>query len=183
MSGLYQSQRAELSSHTHSFINVDMALYSGLQPWLGLRRWNQAYDVSCQQAINVAKRWKEIQAILPSLRREYKGVPDTLLIIYAIGKFHAPAHAAHCRTRYSFRYLPGVGMTDGEAQERVWSGTNNLALRTREMAGDNRHDTYNFYFDDRNLQRCNGMGMCSRDFINTLLTTVQRLQLLGYGSE
>ena len=32
----------------------------------------------------------------------------------SIGKFHVAAHQESCRSRYSYYYLPGSGMTDGE---------------------------------------------------------------------
>lgn len=146
-----------------------MSLTSGLQPWLKLHRHNEAYDVVCQHAINVEKRRKELDAMQPEFHRIYDAYPPELLRVKAIGKFHIGGHTSNCRTKYSFRYIPGVGMTDGEAQERVWSGTNQLADSTREMADGHRHDSSNYFSDDRNVQRANGMRThCYRAGVNSL---------------
>ncbi|KAF7792778.1 hypothetical protein EIP86_003876 [Pleurotus ostreatoroseus] len=140
------------------FINVDLALLSALQPYMELLRLVRAYDIVCQHAINLKVRAAELAKLMPQFRSILKMVPEAMEILMAIGKFHMEAHGPDCRYRYSFRYLPGVGMTDGEAQERVWSGQNGIALRTREQASGHRHDTINYFHDDRNYQKANALS-------------------------
>ena len=146
-----------LIGHCYSFINVDLALLSAFQPYMGLLRLVRAYDIVCQHAINLKVRAEQLAELMPKFRSAYKMFPEEMKILMAIGKFHMEAHGMDCHYRYSFRYLPGVGMTDGEAQERIWSGQNGIALRTREQASGHRHDTLNYFHDDRNYQKANAL--------------------------
>ncbi|KAI0713022.1 hypothetical protein C8T65DRAFT_695089 [Cerioporus squamosus] len=101
-------------------------------------------------------RIKDIQTNFPnllSIRLDY--LPFTLP---GIGKFHAPAHTVSCRCKYSYNYLPGVGMTDGEAAERIWAILNHLAARTKEMSPGHRHDVINHFYNDMNVRRLHGIS-------------------------
>ncbi|TFK79156.1 hypothetical protein K466DRAFT_506060, partial [Polyporus arcularius HHB13444] len=114
------------------------------------------YDINCQYRKKFRKRIKDIQTNFPnllSIRLDY--LPFTLP---GIGKFHAPAHTASCRCKYSYNYLPGVGMTDGEAAERIWAILNHLAARTKEMSPGHRHDVINHFYSDMNIRRLHGIG-------------------------
>ncbi|KAJ3557540.1 hypothetical protein NM688_g1418 [Phlebia brevispora] len=135
------------------FANADYAVLSGTQKHMGLSCFVSAYDINCQYRI----RWYIRTEELLKRRHEFKHLKyffsPTLKHLAGIGKFHLPAHAPQCRYKYSFRYLRGVGMTDGEAVERVWSGLNGISLRTREMASGHRHDTINDFHEYKNTER------------------------------
>ncbi|PSS00733.1 hypothetical protein PHLCEN_2v4114 [Hermanssonia centrifuga] len=140
------------------FANVDFAMVSGLHRFMDLPMHVSAYDINCQYRINFDRRMEEFRTRgmeFASIRIRLKYFPWT---IAGVGKFHLPAHKASCRYKYSFRYLPGVGMTDGEAVERIWASLNTLALRTREMASGHRHDTINDFQNDMNVRRVHGIG-------------------------
>ncbi|KAH9911315.1 hypothetical protein B0H21DRAFT_704746, partial [Amylocystis lapponica] len=62
-------------------------------------------------------------------------------------------HEKDCRNRFSFYILPGVGMTDGEAPERIWATLNAIASRTKEMSSGHRHDVINDFHSDMNARR------------------------------
>ncbi len=115
-----------------------------------------AYDINCQYRINFAQRMKTFRekftGCLPSITQT--NFPPTIL---GIGKFHLPAHIPSCRFKYSFNWLPGVGMTDGEALERIWSFLNALAKRAKEMTSGHRHDFLNDVFNDMNIRRLCGL--------------------------
>jgi hypothetical protein len=66
-------------------------------------------------------------------------------IIFAIPKFHLPAHGFKCWSLFSLNYIKGSARVDGEAIERFWSLTNPVATSTREMAPGARHD----YLEER----------------------------------
>ncbi|KAI0684999.1 hypothetical protein C8T65DRAFT_712839 [Cerioporus squamosus] len=120
----------------------------GLQRYMKLRMHIAGYDINCQYRINFATRMQTIReqfAFLPSLR--YTHFPPTLI---AVGKFHLAAHIPTCRYKFSYNFLPGVGMTDGEVPERIWADTNDLAARTKEMTSGHRHDTHNDAYNDLN---------------------------------
>ncbi|PIL28222.1 hypothetical protein GSI_09634 [Ganoderma sinense ZZ0214-1] len=138
-----------------AFAYVDYCMCSGLAPYFTLCRHCSGYDINCQYRIHFKARIKELQEQFPSL--------STFRILFfpytlpAIGKFHAPAHTSSCRTAYSYNFLPGVGMTDGEALERIWSVFNALASRTKEMSSGHRHDVINDFHSDMNVRRVHAM--------------------------
>lgn len=61
--------------------------------------------------------------------------------------------------KFSFNWLPGVAMTDGEAPERIWAILNGLASRTQEMSSGHRHDIINDFYGDWNVRRVHGIGL------------------------
>ena len=130
---------------------------SGLRPWLGLHRHHRGYDINCQYTVHLHERIQAIQQKhpdLPTIQAAY--FPWTMV---GIGKFHISAHEEKCRSKYSYYYLPGSGMTDGEAPERIWASVNNLSLRTKEMSSGHRHDVINDYYADLNTRRLHKMSM------------------------
>ena len=131
---------------------------SGLAPYVTICRHCNGYDINCQYRIHFRQRIKDWRKMFPTLKGfQIKYFPYTLA---GIGKFHAPAHTASCRTAYSYNFLPGVGMTDGEALERIWSVFNALATRTKEMSSGHRHDVINDFHSDMNVRRVHAMRMC-----------------------
>ncbi|EMD33433.1 hypothetical protein CERSUDRAFT_25686, partial [Gelatoporia subvermispora B] len=123
------------------FANVDFAMISGLQRWMTLPLHISGYDINCQYRKKFAKRmdwFREHQGVLRSI--SHVEFPQTLSVI---GKFHLPAHKGSCRYKFSYYWMPGAGMMDGEAPERIWAVLNALAARTREMAAGHRHDIVN----------------------------------------
>lgn len=135
------------------FANVDFAIVSSCQYWMPLEQLAIAYDINCQYRIYFWKRMLELAARFPEFESVKGFFMTGLRLIAGVGKFHLLAHNAACHYVYSFRYLPGVGMTDGEAVERIWSALNGIALRTREMASGHRHDVINDFHDYKNTQR------------------------------
>ena len=150
------------------FAYVDYCMCSGLAPYFTLCRHCSGYDINCQYRIHFKTCIEELQAQFPTLSTfQIMFFPYTLP---AIGKFHAPAHTSSCRTAYSYNFLPGVGMTDGEALERIWSVFNALASRTKEMSSGHRHDVINDFHSDMNVRRLHAICMyhpsCIVAFIN-----------------
>jgi Kyakuja-Dileera-Zisupton transposase len=110
-----------------------------------------SYDIACQYS----RKFEERFAASPALE-----VPNCSLI-FAVPKFHLPAHKDACRYLYSFNYLKNVGRTDGEAIERFWSRHNFLSGSTRKMSPETRLDTLNAHFSDWNWRKLCGMGESS----------------------
>ncbi|TBU36640.1 hypothetical protein BD309DRAFT_878000, partial [Dichomitus squalens] len=137
------------------FAYPDYCMCSGLRPWLGLRRHYRGYNINCQYTVHLYNRIKEIrQKHHDLLMIQAKYFPWTMV---GIGKFHILAHQANCRSKYLYYYLPGSGMTDGEAPERIWAVVNHLSLRTKEMSSGHRHDIINDYYADMNARRVHSM--------------------------
>ncbi|KAI1789500.1 hypothetical protein LXA43DRAFT_892819 [Ganoderma leucocontextum] len=151
-----------------SFAYPDYCMCSGLRPWLCLERHHRGYDINCQYTVNLPERLGDINEKfhdLPTIQAD--SFPWTMV---GIGKFHVAAHQESCRSRYSYYYLPGSGMTDGEAPERIWASLNNLSMRTKEMSSGHRHDIINDYYGDMNVRRVHNMH-------NTLATRMHRAKL------
>ncbi len=154
---IYHHAGYRRDSISHRFANVDFAMISGLQRWLGLKLHVSAYDIQCQFRLNFLKRMKQNLSIFqtfPSLT-SFR-FPAT---IAAVGKFHLPAHKVSCRFKFSFNWLPWAGITDGEALERIWAALNALAIRTREMSYGHRHDVINNFHSFMNLKRTQDLRM------------------------
>ena len=154
---------ARMLNPKHRFVNVDFAMLSGLQPWMLLPMHVSGYDINCQYRIHFDERiawFRENLSAAESIRLTF--FPFTLA---GIGKFHESAHTVGCQFKHSFHFLPGVGMTDGEAPERIWATLNALGSRTREMSAGHRHDIINDHHSDMNVRRVHGMSeyvSCSR---------------------
>lgn len=146
------------------FANVDFAMISGLQRWMDLEQHVSGYDINCQYRLKFKSRIAAIanDAEAYETLNRFDFPPTTA----AVGKFHAPAHEQKCRYKFSFNWLPGVGMTDGEAPERIWSTLNAIASRTKEMSGGHRHDVINDFHSDMNARRVHSIGklryLCER---------------------
>ncbi|KAM5532217.1 hypothetical protein V8D89_014117 [Ganoderma adspersum] len=132
-----------------SFAYVDYCICSGLAPYFTLCRHCSGYDINCQYRIYFKSRIMELQEQFPTLSTcQILFFPYTLP---GIGKFHAPAHTSSCRTAYSYNFLPGVGMMDREALERIWSIFNSLTLRTKEISSGHCHDVINDFHSNMNV--------------------------------
>ncbi|KAI1796329.1 hypothetical protein LXA43DRAFT_969822 [Ganoderma leucocontextum] len=151
-----------------SFAYPDYCMCSGLRPWLCLKRHYRGYDINCQYTVNLPERLGDINEKfqdLPTIQAD--SFPWTMV---GIGKFHVAAHQDSCRLKYSYYYLPGSGMTDGEAPEQIWASLNNLSMRTKEMSSGHRHDVINDYYGDMNIRRVHNMH-------NTLATRMGRAKI------
>lgn len=130
-----------------------MAFVSGCQEYLELDIYYISYDIACQYHRNLLERMKRFANVAKDFKSlQAKGLDTfySILLVWAVGKFHLAAHKPSCRYKYSLRYLWGAGRTDGEADEREWARLNALAQRAREMAVGHRHDTINYFLDALN---------------------------------
>ncbi|PCH37343.1 hypothetical protein WOLCODRAFT_83933 [Wolfiporia cocos MD-104 SS10] len=139
------------------FANVDFTMLSGLQPWMDLLLHISGYDINCQYSINFDKRMAKVRDHLD----EFVSIgsvhfPDTE---HGVGKLHEQMHCALCHFLFSFYLLPGVGMTDGKAAERVWAVLNALEAPTQEMSVGHRHDVINDHHSDMNVRQVHSLGM------------------------
>lgn len=56
----------------------------------------------------------------------------------ALPALHAYAHVQHCQVQRNPLYVKDFGLTDGEANERLWSELNKFVAMTRKMSQYNR---------------------------------------------
>ena len=92
-----------------------------------------SYDIGCQFMLNFFKRMQKMPSALQKLQSD-------LDIVFGLPVWHGGIHEEACRTRHSLKYHDGVGRTDGEAIERVWSLLNPLSWATKYMGEGARHD-------------------------------------------
>lgn len=110
-----------------------------------------SYDICCQWFINLHARitndWpSEIQSA------------STKKFIPAIPKMHEPAHGKENHQMYSLNYIPGVGQSDLEAPERIWSPHNALGNSTKTQGPGSRHDVLDDHFNFWNYQKYMTLG-------------------------
>lgn len=110
-----------------------------------------SYDICCQWYINLHKRISEHwpAEITP---------PATMNFIPAIPKMHEPAHGKANHQMYSLNYIPGVGQSDLEAPERIWSPHNVLGNSTKTQGPGSRHDVLDDHFNFWNYSKYVGLG-------------------------
>ena len=138
------------------FANVDFTMASGLKRWMSLRMHISGYDINCQYRINFDKRMAWLAEHMKDLETiQADKFPPT---VPAVGKFHLPIHKPSYWYKFSFHWLPGVGMTDGEAPERIWAILNAISGSMWEMTSGHRHNVINDHHSDMNVWWTHGIG-------------------------
>lgn len=161
------------SKSVSRYINMDYLVFSSLCG-RSVNRIVFSYDIACQWYKNI---WRRMQ-ILPERLQFTEIVKKTTFLV---PKFHLPAHIAECNLNFSFNLTKHVGRTDGEAPERGWSRTNQLATSTREMGPGFRRDTLDDHFNDWNWKKITGLGMSSSCIQNSCPDD-QKVHLYGRSS-
>ena len=110
-----------------------------------------SYDVACQWFTNLRSR---INSDWPDEIKPKQG----LHIRPLIPKLHEPAHERAGHEQYSFNYGVGVGNTDGECPERIWSGHNALGNSTKTQGLGSRQDVLDDHFGFWNWEKYKSMG-------------------------
>ncbi|KAF6748329.1 hypothetical protein DFP72DRAFT_992237 [Ephemerocybe angulata] len=113
------------------YVNMDRFFLSTIEHDL-LRKLIVSYDIACQWHLKLMERCNEYD---PNVMTS-KSPPEITFLVPKV--------------KYSFNYTPGVGRTDGEAPERGWAASNDLAYSTREMGPGSRRDTLDDCFGDNN---------------------------------
>lgn len=109
-----------------------------------------SYDIVCQWFINLFSR-------MPTWPRELQP-REGLSLRPLIPKFHEPAHLEKLHEQYSFNLAEGVGLSDGECPERLWSSHNPLSGSTRTTGPGTRDDILDDNFGHWNWLKYSSMG-------------------------
>ncbi|KAF7330703.1 CxC2 domain-containing protein [Mycena sanguinolenta] len=125
--------------------NMDFVLLAAL---IGLRLlWLIiSYDIACQFAINFWSRMMQLPAHM-QLAIQQKDV------WWKVPNFHLPDHKPKCHSPYSFHWMWGAGMTNGEGVEQNWAFSNGAAASTRLMGPGSRQATLEDIFGFHNYDR------------------------------
>ncbi|KAF7301992.1 CxC2 domain-containing protein [Mycena indigotica] len=101
---------------------------------------------------------------------------DRIRLQYGLPVWHAEAHDPKCRIQFALRYLLGVGKTDGESTERLWSLLNPASWSTKEMGEGAHHDVLEDKIDLINFEKNRSMG---RTLARRLIVAVAERQRQG----
>ncbi|KAJ7860607.1 hypothetical protein B0H14DRAFT_3084801 [Mycena olivaceomarginata] len=125
--------------------NIDFIVLSALMTfamaWLVF-----SYDIACQYAI---KFWERM-AKMPEAMHLKLPLAD---VWWMVPNFHLPDHLTKCRSPFSFHWMRGAGMTNGEGIEQNWAFSNGAAPSTRLMGPGSRQATLEDVFGFHNYDR------------------------------
>ena len=110
-----------------------------------------AYDIGCQYKINFRERMSKMP---PRLKLDFQQLRMTI----GLPVWHGGIPEEACRSRNSLKYQDGVGRTDGEGTERIWSRLNPASYSTKEMGEGARHDALEDKVDSLNFGKNVGQG-------------------------
>lgn len=140
-----------VSHYASSYRNMDYICWSVLSSVAVFCVW-MSYDIACQWALNFFTR---LRTTCP----QELSVPGNIVINFLVPKFHLPAHVPACYGPYSFNFARGVGRTDGEGVERLWSWLNGVAKSVSVMSPASRWDTLDDFCNFANWRKTLGLGM------------------------
>ncbi|KAL0568249.1 hypothetical protein V5O48_013745 [Marasmius crinis-equi] len=110
-----------------------------------------AYDIACQWMANIHRRMTDDWN--PELR-----IPRCVTMVPVIPKFHHPAHRDEDHDQFNCNLVKGLGMSDCECCERLWSVTNGAGPSTKPMGPGSRVVVLNDHFGHYNWGKYIGMG-------------------------
>lgn len=110
-----------------------------------------SYDIACQWFVNLSKR---IENHWPDELRPH----PQMKAFPVIPKLHEPGHGSTGHEQFSFNWIPGVGLTDGECPERIWAAHNALGNATKTQGPGSRQDVIDDHIGFWNWLKYTGMG-------------------------
>ncbi|KAJ7903966.1 hypothetical protein B0H13DRAFT_1620975 [Mycena leptocephala] len=132
------------------YANMDYIVVSALIGF-SLMLVTISYDIACQWHKTLpernAKLPEDIQLPLGSFSLQC-----------ALPVWHAASHNEECKNANSLSFKPGVGKSDGEGVERVWSVMNPAAHHTKDAGRGQRVDTLEDKMDSHNHLKNYGQG-------------------------
>jgi hypothetical protein len=110
-----------------------------------------SYDIGCQWRKYLQDR---MQRLPPHLQLDL----EAFMLQCGLPVWHASAHEKACTNEFSLSFQHGVGRTDGEGVERLWSILNPSSYHTKDMSLGSRADTIEDKIDSHNYQKNLGCG-------------------------
>jgi hypothetical protein len=110
-----------------------------------------AYDIFCQWIINFSKRVDQ---------SPFLNIPEDMLFLGGVGKFHIYGHTIGCFSVHSLNFLLGAGQMDGEILETLWSDFNKVASFARTMSHAHRREIYDDHMREWNWKKLVRIGAC-----------------------
>ncbi|KAJ7024853.1 hypothetical protein C8F04DRAFT_1269860 [Mycena alexandri] len=91
-----------------------------------------SYDIACQYG---KKFWERMKGLPATMQLDM----DKIAVWFKVPNFHMLGHKWPCHSPFSFHWMWGAGMTDGEVVEQNWEFTNGAAGSTKMMGPGGRH--------------------------------------------
>ncbi|KII83451.1 hypothetical protein PLICRDRAFT_58398 [Plicaturopsis crispa FD-325 SS-3] len=132
------------------YANMDYIFMSSIVG-CGAQQLVASYDIACQWSKNF---WARMMKLPARIRLD---IPPAN-VSFVVPAFHIEAHESKCRNRYSSRRKKGMGRSDLEGVERLWSWICGAASSTREMGPGHRCDTLDDFCSYANWLKILGMG-------------------------
>ncbi|KAJ7028878.1 hypothetical protein C8F04DRAFT_1265444 [Mycena alexandri] len=132
------------------YVNMDFIVMSAVMGF-ALMLLTISYDIACQWKTNLAHRMPRLPTPMQLPLSEVK-------LQCALPVWHAGSHNEDCKNANSLSFKPGVGKTDGEGVERVWSKLNPASYSTRDAGSGQRADILEGKIDDHNFLKNLGQG-------------------------
>ncbi|KAJ6493859.1 hypothetical protein DFH09DRAFT_946889, partial [Mycena vulgaris] len=134
-----------VANHLFSYSNMDYILLASI---LGITALylTISYNIARQWQVNLATR---MEAMPEVMQLDF----EKTMVLFGLPMWHTAAHERNCQVQNSLSYQAGVGRTDGEGIERMWSVLNPLAWTTKEMEEGARHDAIEDKVDHHNFEK------------------------------
>jgi hypothetical protein len=115
-------------SHSYSYANMDLALFSTLLPATrsGLKRVLVSYDIGCQWSKNLTKRL----ALYPTTSSFKLSSLHYWRVV--VPKFHLAGHGMDCQLTFNINFTDGAARMSGEMIESGWAQSGSMTIWTRE---------------------------------------------------
>jgi hypothetical protein len=91
-----------------------------------------SYDIVCQYSKFF---WQRMKGLPEAMHID----PKKVSVWFKVPNFHILGHRWPCHSPYSFHWMWGAGMTNGEDVEQNWEFTNGAAGSTKMMGPGGRH--------------------------------------------
>jgi hypothetical protein len=105
-----------------------------------------SYDIACQYSKNFWTRMKDLPEAMHL-------DPKKTTVWFKVPNFHILGHKWPCHSPFSFHWMWGAGMTDGEVVEQNWEFLNGAAGSTKMMGPGGRHAWLEGLFTFHNWMR------------------------------
>ncbi|KAJ7446784.1 hypothetical protein FB451DRAFT_1343526 [Mycena latifolia] len=127
------------------YCNMDFILFSAVLNMIMLYII-LSYDIACQYS---KKFWTRMTGLPSAMYID----PAKVAFWFKVPNFHMLGHRWPCHSPFSFHWMWGVGMTDGEDVEQNWEFTNGAAGSSKMMGLGARHAFLESLFSFHNWMR------------------------------
>lgn len=148
VSNIYHGERFEYAdlemTKLLKFINEDYTS-TGEDTLEHRRRVILFYDVNCQY--------------LPHIRNVSPHVDPWNQITAVVNAWHSACHSEECQLQYHPSRIPGCGLCEGEAAERLWSKLGDFHTLVKEMLASTRQEQIEDFVLHFNNLKIHGLGV------------------------